>query len=527
MQTDFETLWRRARSLENEGNPAAAKAIYESLLQADPERLYVRLRLSAIEQVEGNYRAAREHALRSGETVRHARWKDLAVVTTRLLTFDEHSTVRGLILGTDWNDPEILKSSAVLAQHLWLIDETAQALRMIENASLRAPSSPILSYSRAQVLRYLGRMEEATVEYERCLQLEPNEVLAHWSLAHHEKSNPPRLRIGRIKRTQAALPADAVEQPYLHYALFKEFDNAGDVDQAWASLQSGARTKRRSIRYDAALEEQGFEAMRQLTNRGFVGSGGGDASSERVPIFILGMPRSGTTLLERVFGNHSQVVAAGELNDFNSALCWESNRFLESFITPRAVASLRDIDYAHVGANYLERTREKARGSRYLVDKNPVNFIYAGLIGKALPQARIVCLRRGAMDSCMSNLKELFASDVYGYSYDLTELADYYIRFERMCDHWRQVLPDQFHTVDYESLVTSPLGSTEQVMKFCGVPFEPDCVDITRNEAPVSTASSSQVRQPINTKGIGAWRKYAKYLEPLESRIREALPSLR
>lgn len=527
MQTNFETLWRRARSLENEGNPPAAKEIYKSLLQGDPERLYVRLRMSAIEQLEGNYRGAREHALRSSETVRHARWKDLAVVTKRLLTFDEHSTVRGLILGTDWNDPEILKSSAVLAQHLWLIDETAEALRMIEHASFRAPSSPILSYSRAQVLRYLGRMNEATIEYERSLQLEPDDVLAHWSLAHHEKSNPPLSRIDRIKRTQTSLPANAVEQPYLHYALFKEFDNAGDVDQAWASLQSGARIKRQAIRYEAALEEQGFQAMQQLTSRGFVSGGGRGAASERVPIFVLGMPRTGTTLLERILGNHSQVAAAGELNDFNSALCWESNQFLESFITPRAVASLQHIDYAHVGANYLERTREKARGSRYLVDKNPGNFIYAGLIGKALPQARIICLRRGAMDSCMSNLKELFSSEVYGYSYDLAELADYYIRFERMCDHWRQVLPDQFHTVDYESLVTNPLESTEQLMKFCGLPFEPECIDITRNDAPVSTASSSQVRKPINTMGLGAWRKYATYLEPLEARIREALPSFR
>lgn len=521
MQNDFEAEWRRARTLENHGDQAAAKVIYERLLQAEPERLYVRLRMSAIEQAQGNYRAAREHALLSAETVRHGRWKDLAVVTKRLLSFDEHAIVRSLILGVDWNDPEIVKSSAILSQHLWLIGEVAQALRMIEDASVRAPSSPILSYSRAHVLRYMGRMEEATAEYERCLLLEPNNAIAHWSLAYHQKANVPGARIDRIKQTQAALPADSPDQPYLHYALFKEFEDAGDVDQAWTSLQAGARIRRQSVRYDAAQEEEGFLALQRLTSRGFFEKDGREVSSERIPIFIVGMPRSGTTLLERIIGNHSQVVAAGELNDFNSALCWESNQFLASFITPQAVSRLEAIDYARVGSTYLERTQEKAGGGRYLIDKNPMNFINAGFIGKSLPQARILCLRRGAMDACLSNLKELFSSEAYGYSYDLNELADYYIRFSRMCDHWQQVMPDQFHLVDYESLVADPEAATERVMKFCGLAFEPECIDITTNTAPVSTASSSQVRQPINSKGVDAWRRYATHLEPLRSRLQQ------
>lgn len=519
MQEDFETLWRRARSLENEGNLVAAKAIYEPILQAEPDRLYVRLRMSAIEERQGNYRAAREHALRSAETVRSARWSDLAVVTKRLLTFDEHATVRSLILGVDWNNAEILRSSALLAQHLWLIGEVEQALRMIENALVRAPSSHLLSYSRAHVLRYMGRLDEATTEYERCLDLQPNDVLAHWSLAYHQKSDVPGTRIDRIKKTQAVLPPDSADQPYLHYALFKEFEDAGDVDQAWASLQAGARIRRQSVRYDSMLEEQGFLALQRLTSDGFFEKGERGVSSERIPIFIVGMPRSGTTLLERILGNHSQVVAAGELNDFNSALSWESNQFIPSFITPQTVDRLEDIDYARVGATYLGRTDEKARGSRFLIDKNPMNFINSGFIGKALPQARIVCLRRGAMDACLSNLKELFSSEAYGYSYDLNELADYYIRFSRMCEHWQQVMPEQFHLLEYENLVADPEAETERVMRFCGLPFEPECIDITRNAAPVSTASSSQVRQPINSKGVEAWRRYATHLEPLRSRL--------
>lgn len=527
MQHQFELQWRRARGLETEGNLVAAKAIYESILKLEPHRLYVRQRLSAIEQAMGHYRASREHALKAADAVRRARWNDLATVTRRLLTFDEVDLVHDLILGTDWNHPEILKNSAILSQHLWLTDHVAEALRLIDVASVRAPSSHVLSYSRANALRYCGRMQEATAEYERCLQLAPNYASAHWSLAYHEKASPPGARIDRIKKALSATAENTIDQAYLCYALFKEYDNAGETGLAWASLEAGARIKRQSIQYDPALEQQGFEALQQLMTRDFMCRDVSADASARAPIFIVGLPRTGTTLLERILGSHSQMVAGGELNDFNSALCWEADSFLGGTMVPGIVERVRDIDFAQVGRIYMQRTEKKAKGSSFLVDKNPMNFVNAGFIGKALPNAKIICLNRAPMDACLSNMKELFGSDVYGYSYDLTELAEHYVRFNRLRQHWQETMPDQFHVVDYESLVADPLGTTEQVMKFCGVPFEPDCIDITRNEAPVSTASSSQVRQPINAKGVEAWRKYARQLEPLESRIRESLPSLR
>lgn len=369
-------------------------------------------------------------------------------------------------------------------------------------------------------------MEEATAEYERCLQLAPDYASAHWSLASHRKADPLGSRVERIKKTQLATHQDSAEQPYLNYALFKELDDAGEIDLAWASLQAGARGKRQAIQYDSAREQQGFLALQQLMTRDVVRSDAIKDMSGRVPIFIVGLPRTGTTLLERILGNHSQIAVAGELNDFNSALCLESDRFLGTDITLAYIEKLRNIDFAQVGRRYLQRTDVKAGDSSYLVDKNPMNFINAGYICKALPRARIICLNRSPMDACFSNLKELFASQAYGYSYDLAELADHYIRFSRLSEHWQQVLPGQFHRVDYESLVTDPLRTTEQVMKFCGVPFEPDCIDITRNQAPVSTASSSQVRQSINASGVDAWRRYADHLAPLQEKLEKAQPPL-
>lgn len=518
MDSDFELQWRQARTHENQGRPGAAKAIYEALLRADPQRLYVRLRLSAIAQGEGHYRAARDHALACAELVRHSRWNDLGAVTRRLLTFDEQRLVAELIMGADWTHPDIVKSSAVLSQHLWLIDHVREALELIDVVSARSLPSHLLSYSKANALRYFGRMEEATDEYEKCLALRPDFPYAHWSLASHRKSSPPRARIGRIQKAQAAYAPDAEEQAYLHYALFKEYDNAGDVDLAWSSLMAGARLKRASLRYDAQAEEAGYAALQDQVTAAFAGSASA-TDQERIPVFIVGLPRTGTTLLERILGGHSQVAAGGELNDFGSALSLASDRFLGNYLTAETVRQLGAVDFAEVGRTYLARTSQRTRGRRFLTDKNPVNFAYAGYVAKALPQARILCLRRNAMDACLSNLKELFASDAYAYSYDLGELADHYLRFERLCEHWKQVMPDRFFEVGYEELVSDPSRMVEDVMSFCGLPFEPECLDITRNQAPVATASSSQVRQPINASSVEAWRRYGEHLEPLQRRL--------
>lgn len=525
MQPEFEREWRTARTHENSGNPGAAKDIYETLIKADPDRLYVRLRLSALEQAFGHYRASRDHALKAAETVRKGRWADLAPVARRLLTFGESEATHQLITQADWGSLDVARASAALSQYLWLAGHVKDALRLVEAVRAKAPSSHLLSYSRANALRYSGRMQEATEEYERCLGLKPDYAMAHWSLAYHAKSDPPGRRIDRIRRAQSACAADAPEQAYLHYALFKELDDADEVDSAWQSLQAGAHRKRRATPYGTDREQQGFDALHRLFARGLAG-GEPRSGAERMPIFIVGLPRTGTTLLERIVGSHAGVRAGGELNDFNHALCLESNRFLEASVTASAIESLGAIDFARVGETYLRRTDAKAAGRGFLVDKNPMNFVNAGFIGQALPHARMLCLRRSPMDACFSNLKELFSNESYGYSYALDELADHYARFARLRKLWQELMPDRFMVVDYEALVSQPLAVSKRVMDFCGVPFEPSSIDITRNTEPVATASSSQVRQPIGTRSIEAWRRYAAYLEPLQARLERLLPTM-
>lgn len=518
---------QRARVFESKGDLASARAVYHAILNAEDGQLFVRMRLSALEQITGHYRASLGHALKAADSVRANRdWKQLSAVARRLLSFDEHAAVHNLIMNADWTDPDILANSAILSQQLWLTDHFTEALRLIEVASARVQPSHVLSYSRANALRYCGRLDEATAEYERCIELAPDYAYAHWSLAYHEPASAPGARIDRIKRAQARTAGPGIEQAYLSYALFKEFDEAGDTGSAWTALQAGARIKRQSIGYDSAREQEGYCAMRQLVTQDFVKSQSAEAlPDQRVPVFIVGLPRSGTTVLERILGNHSLVTSAGELNDFTSALCWHADKFPGNAMDPASIERVRNIDFSQAGKTYLARTQYKAPGGAYLIDKNPMNFFNAGYICKALPMARIVCVNRAPMDSCFSNLKELFSGEAYGYSYDLDELADHYLRFSALGEHWRKVLPGRIHFVDYEDLVADPSDTSKRVMDFCGLPFEPDCIDITKNRAPVSTASSSQVRQPINAKGINAWSRYSAQLEPLRARIPDAVPA--
>lgn len=527
MHDDLRTLWRQARGLEAAGDAAAAHAAYASILRQEPGHLHSRLRMSALEQAFGHYRQSRAHALMAADAVRRGYWADIAAVTRLLLAFDEGKALRDLIFEADWTSVDIIRASPLLAQQLYLTDHVDDALALTDAVFARAADSEHLSYARANALRYSGRMDEAAVEYERCLRLQPNYPYAHWALAYHRKSDSPLSRIDRIRRAQAAFDPEAPEQAYFHYALFKEYDDAGETDQAWLSLVAGAAIKRKTLRYDPRAEQQGFDALRQAVSADFIGhDSAAAADGAQVPIFIVGMPRTGTTLLERILGNHSQVAAGGELRDFNTSLCWETDSFAPSSATPALIERLRGIDWVRLGEYYLQRTSARYAGGRYLIDKNPMNFAFAGYIAKALPQARMLCLRRTPMDACFSNLKELFTNVAYGYSYDQIELADHYARFAALSEHWRQVMPERFEIVDYEDLVSDPAGVSERVLRFCGLDFEPDTVDITRNTATVATASSSQVRQPIHTRSVDGWRKYAQRLQPLQARIDGAASSV-
>lgn len=519
MQEQLARYWAEAQGFEAVRDRQAARTIYESILQLDATQAAAWLRLSAFDSLDDRYRSSRLHALSAAKAVVERKdWKQLPFVTMRLLIFDERNAVRDLIVNADWSQRDVISQSAVLSQHLWLINEYEAALRLIDEAQRHVRGHHLLSYSRANALRYCGRMEEATAEYERCLELAPNYAFAHWSLAYHQKASPPGSRVDRIRRAKATTQEGSIERIHLCYALFKELDDAHDTAQAWSELQEGASAMRKLLRYDAGEDRHRLDALQELASPEFF-QGSDTPTGERVPIFIVGMPRTGTTLVERILSNHDQIATGGELNDFGQSASWEADHFFSSPLREPSLDRWKAVDYRSIGMEYLRRTDRLAGTQAYLIDKNPVNFFNAAFIRKALPQAKIICLVREPMDACFSNLKELFSGDAYAYSYDQEELADHYIEFDKLRSHWEETMPEHLHTVRYEDLVKDPAAVTQSMMAFCGVPYAPASIDITRNATPVSTASSSQVRQPIHTGNVDAWEKYSDHLGPLKRKL--------
>lgn len=507
--------WNEANHHEAARNPSAARACYEAMLAIAPDLVAPHLRLSRLAQVADRYVDSRLHALQAARIcARIQDTKSVGFASLRLLAFAEDAEIVRLIRSMPWSDEEVLRQAAVLAQHLWLVDRHDLALEFLTHVASRVRPDPLLCYTRANVLRSLGRLDEATDYYEYALHLDPDNAYVHRTLAFHQAAKPAGSRAPRIEVAYGQHADGSPERAQLRYALFKELDDAGHTAAAWDALREGAAMVRSTLRHDPAEEERAFERLMQ-SSPWAMPVRVDQAPSGPVPIFIVGLPRTGTTVLDRVLGNHPEVVSLGERNDLEAAISEVSDHFYPGGLRESRWEKLAGIDPLTVGVRYRERLAPMIAGSRCFIDKNPRNFFNVGLILRALPQARILCVRRDPMDACFSNLKELFEGGAYPYSYAFEDLAAHRRGFDRLLAHWMAEARGAMHVVDYEALVRSGEDTLRGILAFCGLAPALDMLDITANAAPVSTASSSQVRSPIHDRGIGAWRRYAVPLEPL------------
>lgn len=515
MREELSEHWKAARRHEAAADVESAKAEYEAMLAIDPLQVVPHLRLSRFAQMSDRYVASRSHALDASRVATAAGLsRDVGFVSLRLLAFAETAEVARLIGALNVSDPEVLKQSAVFAQHLWLACEHEFALQFLDRVATHVRPNHLLSYMRAHVLRALGRLEQATEHYEYAVRLAPDYAEAHWSLAYHQPAATPGARTPRIRAAAARHPPASPEQARLCFALFKELENVGDTPAAWDALMQGSGIMQGAVAHDIAAEAESAARLKAVHSDPFK-AGRADAGAGPVPIFIVGLPRTGTTLLDRVLGNHPRVVSIGERNDFDAAISEASDHFFRGSLAETHWEKLGAMEPRRAGDFYMQRVLPLVQGGDFFIDKNPQNFFNIGLILRALPQARILCLRRDPLDACFSNLKEMFEGGAYPYSYGVEALAAHYRVFEDLLAHWQGIAPNSVHVVCYEDLVLEGDETLRRVLAFCGLEAVPGMLDITANQAPVSTASSSQVRQPIHARGIGAWKRYRRQLEPL------------
>jgi tetratricopeptide (TPR) repeat protein len=389
---------------------------------------------------------------------------------------------------------------------------------------LGTPADADVHLSIAHALKTLGKSSEAIASYRKAAQLRPDFGDAYWSLANLKTYRFPPEDVQQMRAALAAPGTGAVDRYHLCFALAKALEDQGEYGESFHFYELGNRLKHSEIKYRPAITESNTRRQIDVCTAEFFAGREGWGTPQPGPIFIVGLPRSGSTLLEQILASHSQVEGTQELPNVQqivSALRGRESDGTESRY-PRILETLSEADFRQLGEKYLADTRAYRAGKAFFVDKNPNNFRHLGLIHLMLPGARIIDARREPMACCFSNLKQLFANG-QEFSYGTEEIARYYRTYLELMRHWDQVLPGRILRVWHEDVVADLEGNVRRVLEFCGLPFEPQCLVFHETQRSVRTASSEQVRQAINREGLEQWKHFEPWLGPLKEALGDAL----
>jgi len=388
----------------------------------------------------------------------------------------------------------------------------AQAHRCLLRAVRLAPGDTGLLYNLAAAEIALGRLADAEARLDQVIARNPADFDAYYNRATLRRQTPLRNHIAQLETTLSK--AGTRGEVPLCYALAKELEDLGEHARAFRYLARGADARRRQLSYRVEHDLETLDAIIANFDAATLARRPAQALPEG-PIFVVGLPRSGTTLVDRILSSHTEVESFGELNDLPLAVMHAAGKATDR---PALVRQAAQCDAAALGRDYLARVAGYGRAKPRFVDKTPLNLLYLGLIALALPGARIVHLRRDPLDSCYAMYKTLFRMG-YPFSYDLVDLARYYAGYERLMQHWGAVLPGGFHELQYETLVASQEATTRALLDACGLAFEPACLAFHDNPAAIATASAAQVREPLHARSVGAARHYAAELAPLRAAL--------
>jgi len=421
------------------------------------------------------------------------------------------------------SDPGNLLYRSVHAAELLAVGDYQAALDIYDALIAEDPHDPMKFLHRGHALKTVGRAEEAVTSYRGAAAIRPDLGDAYWSLANLKTYRFEASELDRMLEAEAAATTTAEDRYHLCFALGKAFEQSGDYDRSFTFYERGNRLKRSELRYrnDRLLQE--MRLQQEVFTHEFLGRRAGFGCPAPDPIFIVGLPRAGSTLLEQILASHPQVDGTLELPNV-LAIANRLNGRGTVQAAPRYPAVLRDMPdetFAKLGREYIEGTRLHRRGAPRFTDKMPNNFRHIGLISLMLPQARIIDARRDPMACCFSAFQQLFAEG-QEFSYDLADLGQYYRAYVELMDHWDRVLPGRILRVNHEDVVADLEREVRRLLDFCGLPFDERCLRFHETDRPVRTASSEQVRQPLNKRGVEQWRRYAAHLGPL----REALGDL-
>ena len=515
---DTGASWQSAQAaLARRDMPEARRHLLAVLAQ-QPAHAYARVMLAGTVLAQGRLREAVQQ-LQQAAAIDYRDPALLLRVAQALLRVGDSESVARLMRNAcvaQCNDGPTLAALAHVLQSLGL---HADSLRLMQRAAALGFNNPDFQYFLGVQLQFNGELDAAEQALTRCLQLHPGHGRAALTRARLRRWHADDNHLDGLRRQLQVVAADSEDAAAMWFALYKELEDLGDFSQAWEALRQGNASMWRRLRHDRLADRSQHEAMAGLAAAGtFNAAGATEQDDGAQPIFIIGMPRSGTTVLERMLGNHSQIASAGELGDFAQQLRWAADQAGRALLDPALLQALPTLDYAAVGEGYLRQTRWRLNGQRRFIDKLPPNYLLAGPIARALPQAVIVYVRRDPMAVCFSNYRAMFG-DSYGYSYDFDALAAHHAAHTQLMQAWQQHLPGRVLEIDYEAMVADPDAALARVLECCGLAPEQGGSDLTRNAAATATLSSVQVREPVHARNVDEWRRYAEQLAPLRERL--------
>ena len=392
------------------------------------------------------------------------------------------------------------------------------ALDAYNQAVALAPEESQFAFNRASVRRFLGDLEGAESDYDRAIAHRPLDFEAYLNRSELRVQTAERNHVDELQALLRRPELDWRGDFQIRYALAKECEDLGRYTDAFEHLERGARRRREHLRYDVAVDVATVEWIVKSYPTGPAEPS--PQASREAPIFVVGLPRSGTTLVERILASHPSISSAGELDSFAQSLVEAARGKRGRRTLPRQelVALSATLDFASLGRDYLARARAAYGGSGRFVDKMPLNYLYCGLIRRALPNARIVHLVRHPMAVCYAMYKTLFKSG-YPFSYDLKEIASYYAAYRRLMAHWQSTMPGVIYDLEYENLIADQAGETRKLLAYCGLEWDDRCLEFHRNPTPSMTASASQVRRPLYGSSISQWRHYEARLGELRDAL--------
>ena len=495
--------------------------LFREILTQDPSHVaalcgLAALALSADRPIEAE-RLLR-HALRQSAYLPLA-YRGLGPALVRLGRLEQAEAAVRYLEKIEPDSPQTWVAIASVATRMLRLEE---ALAAYERAAFLKPDEAGLRVSAGHLQKTLGRRPESEASYKGALEIDPARAEAWWSLADLKNYVFSDAEIAEMQRLLASGKQPRSNEAHLQFALGKAFEQRAAYAQAFVHYAAGNALRRLDEPFDIEVFERRCARIRAFFDAGFFAAHRGSGNPSPAPIFIVGLPRSGSTLLEQILASHTQVEGTMELPNILHMVAQFDDLASSRDGYPDTVGQASFAQLAALGSRYLEETALLRSGRAHFTDKLPNNFSHIGLITAILPRAMVIDARRHPMDACFSTFKQNFAEG-QTFSYDLTDLGRYYRCYLSLMDHWDAVLPGKVLRVQYEEVVREPEANIRRLLAHCGLTFEPACLNFHATRRAVRTASAEQVRQPLYSSGVGYWRHFARELEPLRRALGESL----